>query len=257
MAGRTRRNLLWLGGIALAYGAVSSAPRLVHRLLPPGFDFAAIPGLPGFRRIDNGSVAAGAPFLIGLEPPSDTESRTTAPGLRADLCTHLFGAAQGQGGVPVAYFTDVNCRYCRVLTPLLMERATRDRPPIRLSWHHLPLFGAGSVLAARAALAADRQGAGPAFHARLARARLVPTPASLRRLAGEMGLDGDRLLRDMNAPDIDRDLAISAGLADLFGFPGTPGLVVGRTAVLGRIEAADLDRLIALEAEEQAAAPCA
>ncbi|GAA0284502.1 DsbA family protein [Rhodovulum strictum] len=249
--GRLRRNLLWLGGIALAYGAIASGPGLWRRAFPPGFDFAPIAGLPGFRRLEQGAVSAGSPLLIGLDPD-------TAPRLPVgDPCAALFGGALGAGAVPVAYFTDVRCAWCRVMTPLLRERAGGAAPSIRLAWHELPLLGEASVLAARAVLAAAEQGAGPAFHARIAAGRLVPTPEALGRLADAMGLDGARLRTEMTAPGIDRQLALSRGLADLFGFYGTPALVVGRTAVLGRIEGADLDRLIALEAAEAATAPCA
>ncbi|MCO8144053.1 DsbA family protein [Rhodovulum tesquicola] len=252
--GRLRRNLLWLGGIALAYGAIASGPGLWRRAFPPGFEFAPVAGLPGFRRLDTGAVSAGSPILIGL---GDAPPRPAPETLRDGLCGHLFGGAVGTGAVPVAYFTDVRCTWCRVMTPLLRERAGGAVPSIRLAWHELPLLGEASVMAARAVLAAAEQGAGPALHARISGGRILPTPEALARLADALGLDGARLRTDMDAPGIDRQLATSRGLADLFGFFGTPALVVGRTAVLGRIEAADLDRLIALEAAEAATAPCA
>ncbi|TCO74225.1 DSBA-like thioredoxin domain-containing protein [Rhodovulum euryhalinum] len=252
-----RRNLLWLGGIALAYGALASGPNLWRRVFPAAFDFSEIPGLPGFRRIGQGAVSAGSPVLIGLDAGAPAPPRAAPGELRADLCAHLFGGAIGTGAVPVAYFSDVRCSYCRVLTPLVHERSSGAAASIRLAWHELPLLGESSVLAARAALAAGFQGAGPAIHARLAATRLVPTQAALVRLAEDIGIDGARLVADMAAPRVDRQLAVSLGLAGLFGFPGTPALVVGRTAVLGRIEAGDLDRLIALEAAEAATAPCA
>lgn len=256
MSDRTRRNLLWLGGIALAWVALARGPGLVRRVFPPDFAFAEIPGLPGFRRIERGDVSAAPPLLIGLDraPPPPT----VPP--RADLCAHLFGDAGdavGGGPVPVAYFSDVRCPWCRVLTPLLVDRAGGAGASIRLAWHALPLLGETSVIAARAAIAAEAQGAGAAVHARLSGTPVVPAPAWLRRLADEIGIDGDRLVADMDAPRVDARLAVSRGLAGLFGFPGTPALVVGRTAVLGRIAAADLDRLIALERAEAASAPCA
>ncbi|TCP38660.1 DsbA family protein [Rhodovulum marinum] len=257
MANRARRNLLWLGGIALAYLALARGPGLVRRAFPPAFPFQDIPGLPGFRRIARGDVTAAPPLLIGLDPDAPRAPGPGLDALRADPCTALFGGAQGGGPVPVAYFSDVRCPWCRVLTPLLLDRAGGAAPAIRLAWHPLPLLGETSVIAARAAIAAEAQGAGAAVHARLSGTRLVPTPAALRRLAGETGIDPDRLLADMTAPRVDDRLAVSRGLADLFGFPGTPALVIGRTAVLGRIAAADLDRLIALEASEAATAPCA
>ncbi|ARE38666.1 27kDa outer membrane protein [Rhodovulum sp. P5] len=256
MTSRTRRNLVWLGGIALAYGALSRGPGLVRRVFPAAFDFQPVPGLDGFRRIARGDVSAVSPVLIGLDPDTGAEAVPAVPGLREDLCRHLFGRPS-RAAVPVAYFSDYHCRYCRVLTPLLVQRADGGGPPISITWHELPLLGASSRIAARAALAAGMQGGAAAWHARMIGSSLVPTPSYFRQVAEDLGLDGARLVTDLQRPEIDRQLGISRGLADLFGFPGTPALVVGRTAVLGRIEAHDLDRLIALEAEEAATAPCA
>lgn len=251
MSEATRRNLLWLGGAALAFAALSSAPGLYNRLRPPAFTFSPVPGLPGFRQTARAEITGGAALFAGLDEGAGPD----LPEVASDICRHLFGAPGD--AVPVAYFSDVRCPYCRVLTPLLLEVKAVADPPIRLVWHELPLLGAGSQLAARAALAAERQGAGDAIHLALMRSSFVPSPAYLRDLAGALGIDGERMLADMEAPEIDRQLAVSAALARTFGFAGTPALVVGRTAHLGRIEALDLRRLIVMEAEEAATAPCA
>ena len=53
--------------------------------------------------------------------------------------------------------------------------------------------------------------------------------------------------RDMDGAAVSRRLAESAALAGLFGFAGTPALVVGRTVVVGAIGEARLRALIARE----------
>lgn len=258
MTDRLRRNLLWLGGIALAYGALSRGPALWQRAFPPEFAFEPIPGLTGFRRIARGDVTAGSPVFLGLDEKDWRDAAIAPDNLRTDLCRHLFGsAARRRPQVPVAYFSDYNCRYCRVLTPELVKRAKGAAAAIDISWHELPLLSVTSEMAGRAALAAGFQGGAAAWHARVIGSSVVPAPGYFRRVAEEIGLDGARLVVDMARPEIDRALAVSRGLAGLFGFVGTPGLVVGRTAVLGRIAPHDLDRLIALEAAEAASAPCA
>ena len=247
MTDRARRNLLWLGGVALLYAALSEGPAMVRRAFPHDFDFEPVPGLPGFRRIASGRVSAVSPMLVGLDPGAAAPpeaARDPGPG---PLCASLFGAVSAEAAVPVAYFSDYRCAFCRVLTPLLLDRAEGAQAPIRIVWHELPLLGETSETAARAAIAAEAQGAGAAWHRRMAGGALVPSPPVFRRVAEGMGLDADRLIRDMRAAATDRRLAVSRALADRFGFIGTPALVVGRTAVLGRIDAPDLDRLIALE----------
>ena len=203
-----------------------------------------IPGLPGFRRV------AGTPAA-----PQDT---TTAlrewswSGLSP--CDLLFTAPRAAGDVPIAYFSDYNCGFCRHLSPRLADLATAA--DVSVTWHELPLLGPASTRAARAALAARKQGAHVAFHARLMDRSGGLADATLRDLARREGLDPDRLIADMDAPGVTRQLAITADLGRRFGFVGTPALVIGRTAALGALSDARLENLIALERQE-ATPPCA
>jgi protein-disulfide isomerase len=121
---------------------------------------------------------------------------------------------------------------------------------VAVAWHEWPLLGEGSRLAARAALAARRQGAYAAAHDRLMGAPALPSEAGLPGLARELGLDPGRLLADMDGPGVARDLAVSDAQARLFAAIGTPLLVVGRTAVEGAVSEARLARLIELERNE-------
>jgi protein-disulfide isomerase len=95
---------------------------------------------------------------------------------------------------------------------------------VRMIYKEWPILGEASQLAARAALAADRQGQYPAFHARMMSTRLIPTP---------------KLVEDFAA-----ELAINFALAKALGLVGTPVLVVGRTIAQGDITRRQLERLI-------------
>ena len=109
---------------------------------------------------------------------------------------------------------------------------------------------------ARAAVAARWQGAYAEFHSRLMGTPVLPSPASLRDLARDAGIDGDMLLRDMTSARTERQLATTAALANRFGFVGTPALVVGRTAVLGGIDRRLVDRLVQAERDAGQPGPC-
>lgn len=239
MAGKTnRRTLIGAAGLGLA---VWAANRWLNRVPQP--DFEPVPGLPGFRRMRAGPVTGGAldPFL-GLDAP-----RKPAPRIPDEaVCRALFRETRADA-VPVAFFTDYNCPYCRRLSGELQTRAAEGR--ITITWHELPLLGERSETAARAALAAGRQGAYAAFHARLMRSRALPEPPYLRALAEGAGLDPARLVADMEADIVDARLRTARGLASRFGFYATPALVVGRTAVLGNVRPARLDALIAGETD--------
>ena len=116
-----------------------------------------------------------------------------------------------------------------------------------VSWHELPLLGQSSRDAARGALAAKRQGAYAAFHLRLMRSRFATTPAYLRRLAIDLDIDAEKLIADMNDPSISEEIEMSAAVSRVFGFIGTPALVVRRTVVQGEISEHNLDRLLKIE----------
>ena len=83
------------------------------------------------------------------------------------------------------------------------------------------------------------------------RTPLVAEPASVLRVATDIGLDVDRLVRDMASPDIQADLDRTRALADIFGFIGTPGLVIGRTVLNGAIPYALLRRIAEDEKSRQ------
>jgi predicted DsbA family dithiol-disulfide isomerase len=231
----------------LAGAALLAAPLLALRALAPRepeFAFDDIPGLPGFRRLDGGGVSTplSDPFA-GLRAPG--EPPPPSPLAPEDLCGALFGAASlAPGAVPVASFSDYYCPYCRDLTVRLAARAG---PDLRVTWHELPLLGDASEAAARAALAADLQGAYPEFQARLLRAAFQPTEAYLTDLGNSLGIDPLRLIADARGEEVARRLAASARAAATLGIAATPALVVGRTLVSGAISDARLHALLARE----------
>jgi predicted DsbA family dithiol-disulfide isomerase len=231
----------------LAGAALLAAPVLALRAFAPAetaFAFAEIPGAPGFRRLEEGrvSTAVGDPFVGLRVPGAPAPPGPLPPGA---LCAALFGPDPfPDGTVPVASFSDYYCPYCRDLTARLSARSAQG---LGIVWHELPLLGDASEAAARAALAADLQGAYPAFQARLLRAAFQPTDAYLTEVGQGLGLDTVRLLADAGGPIVARRLAASARAAATLGIGGTPALVVGRTLVLGAIADDRLDALIALE----------
>ncbi|MFO7759868.1 MAG: DsbA family protein [Roseovarius sp.] len=223
-------------------------PPAIRHLRAPALAYAPLPGLPGFRKLSGGDVSGGDPLLIGVEDGPETASPD-------EVCAHLFDGTPPGGPVPVAYFSDARCVYCRVLSPLLHEIAETE--PVSITWHDLPLLGEASTRAARAAVAARRQGAYRTFHDRLMGTPFVPNDAYLRQLAQDAGIDPDRLLRDMASDPVASHLGRTARIARTFGFYGTPALVVGRTAILGAIEKRQLRRLIEAEKTSSDPWPCA
>jgi protein-disulfide isomerase len=203
----------------------------------------------GFRDLGGGPVSAGLGALGPL--PGDA---APVPG---DLCRALFHDAEdpriGAGPVAAVFLTDYRCPYCRVLGEVLLAEADAGR--ITLIVKEWAALGPASVAAARLALAADRQGAFRSVHERLKRSAFVPTPAYVEAVAADLGLDPARLAADAASTEIEAQIARAAALARALGFPGTPGLVVGRSVVSGAIDRATLAALIDDEAAG-GGAPC-
>jgi predicted DsbA family dithiol-disulfide isomerase len=243
--------------VALVGITVWAMPRLGDLFTSSEFDFVEFAEPVGFRSIRSEEFSSGWDPLTGVTggqiPAVDADGERTG----RELCRALFGTdAFAPGFVPIAYFSDYRCPYCRVLSGRLAEIGEEAGDSVHIAWHEWPVLGPASEVAAMAALAARRQGAYAAFHQRLIDSRLVPTPAYLRNLSEEVGIDGERLLQDMDAAEIEREIAQSRQLARLFGFPGTPGLVVGRTVVIGAISEPKLRALIERERQDGAIAAC-
>lgn len=246
MDARKRRTFLTLGAIAAGYVGLRTLPDL----LPERLVFQPMASPPGFRMLGAGQVSTGFDPFFGLDAAYDTDApaRREAATRRVagDICGALYGDLPSGGGrVPAASFSDYYCPYCRVQTRQLAGMTDE----ISVAWHELPLLGEGSKIAARAALAAKRQGAYVGFHEALMSTRLLASPPYVARLAGELGIDAGRLMADMDSPEIARELEDSAALARLFGFVGTPALVIGRTVIQGQIDARTIRRIIAQERE--------
>lgn len=244
-APKTSRRGLVLGLLAIA-GVGGGWQAWVHR--PRAMTFEPIATLPGWRQT----------VFEGVSAPSGGLSRSTAfagigggalPSETLDpsaLCRTLFPRAR-DGKVPVAVFSDFFCPYCRTLTERLAARAAAPGSPVLVNWHELPLLGPSSVIAARAAIAADLQRAYPEFQTRLMGSTFRPTPNFLIDTATAAGLDPAKFVADMESQVVDSRLSRSRNAARTLGIYGTPALVVGRTLVIGEISDRNLDELIAAE----------
>jgi protein-disulfide isomerase len=123
-----------------------------------------------------------------------------------------------------------------------MEALLRRDQNVRVVMKDLPILGPNSVLAARALLAAQRQGRyGPLYDALLT-LRVEPTEAVIRQQAERVGLDWTRLRRDMDDPAVERRIQSNLRLAGALGIEGTPALVIGETLVPGAVDLPALER---------------
>ena len=149
------------------------------------------------------------------------------------------------GAVTVVEFFDYRCGYCK--RSLDAVRAAVARSGVRVEMREYPILGAGSVLAAQAALAAARQGAYEAAHLALMEHEGEFDRGAIESLMGELGLDVERLTADMASDEIEALIEANRNLAGRLGVTGTPAfLVLGPGGVEVSPGALDAERLAAM-----------
>ena len=148
-----------------------------------------------------------------------------------------------QGNITLVEFFDYNCPYCRQVAPIV-EQAAADDPQLKIVYKEFPILGPDSLFAAKAALAAERQGKYLEFHKALYGSRTRVTEAVVLKIAGEVGLDVARMKTDMQQPDIQALIDRNAELAQALRITGTPGFVVGDQIFPGATDLETMKKLI-------------
>lgn len=167
--------------------------------------------------------------------------------LERDANAPVFGNPDGD--VTVVEFFDYNCPYCKRAMPEV-DALLREDGKVRLVMREWPILGEGSAFAARAALASRQQGRYPEFHAALMELRGKIEADTVLRVAGQIGLDVERLKADMQSPEVEEHIATSMRLAGALGFNGTPSFVVGNQLIPGFVEKAQLAAVVGAAREE-------
>ena len=176
--------------------------------------------------------------LQQAEQNKDREERIAA---RLDALENNPGSpvlANPQGTVTIVAFFDYACPYCKAAEPRLMQLVNKDKR-IKLVMKEFPILTKGSGIAARAALAAAKQGKYRAFHLAMMDREGVLDEAGIFETVRTVGLDAARLRRDMAAPDINEEIIANFNLARGIRVFQTPAYIVGGHFVTG--DSANID----------------
>ena len=184
--------------------------------------------------------------LIALAAREEAERRQTGLAkVRDDQGDPVMGNANGT--ITLYEFSDYNCGYCkRVFEPI--QQLVRDNPDVRLVIKEFPILSQSSLVAAKAAIAAEMQGKFGDYHIAMMTYRGQITDAVVMRMAAQSGVDIEQLKSDMESPKTMAIIQRTREAAAALEINGTPGLVVGDTVVPGAI---GLDELVKLIAEER------
>jgi len=147
------------------------------------------------------------------------------------------------GDVTLVEFVDYNCPYCRQVAPTMAEVKSAD-PKLRIVYKEFPLLGPNSTFAAKAALAAHRQGKYLPFHKGLMQSRGRADQARVFDVASKVGLDVERMKSDLNDAAIAAAIEKNLALAQALRINGTPSFVIGDQVVRGTADLNTLQSLI-------------
>ncbi|KQX17748.1 DsbA family protein [Sphingomonas sp. Root720] len=143
-------------------------------------------------------------------------------------------AGDRNGDVTLVMFTDYACGYCRSSLPDI-DRLIADDPKLKVVWREIPILGPGSEIAAKAGLAAARQGAFRTFHERMFAAGR-PDGAKVSMVLRSMKLDLAKVQRDIEGPEVTAELHRNMELAGRIDDAlATPTFVVNGQMLKGAV----------------------
>jgi protein-disulfide isomerase len=139
------------------------------------------------------------------------------------------------GEITVVEFFDYNCGYCKRGLHDVIKLVETD-PKVRVVFKELPILSKGSEEASRVALAAQRQGKYWEMHKAMLSAKGQMNEAAALQIAEKLGLDMDKLKKDMASPEVKAEVEKSEALAKKLGVNGTPHFLIGDRAIAGAPE---------------------
>jgi protein-disulfide isomerase len=236
-------------GLAMACGLLAAIPgRSVGAAEIPSDQRQAIEGIIHDYLLKNPDVLIEA--LHGAEDKLKREADAKATKVLNERANEIFDdpatpvGGNPKGDVNIVEFFDYRCPYCKEVLPTLQTVLNQDHE-LRFVYKEFPVLGPASVVAARAALAAQRQGKYEAFHTAMMATKGQITDDTVYKVAGSVGLDLGRLKQDMAAPEIQQEIKANLALAVALNIRGTPGFIVGKKIVPGALDLDTLREMIA------------
>jgi protein-disulfide isomerase len=183
-----------------------------------------------------GLLAAGeSGKAVGQVPSSPAPAPTPPPRVYAIPAGNSPSKGPANAPVVLVVFSDFQCPYCnqvpRVIDHLLQTYPTE----VRFIYKEFPMpMHRNALPAARAALAAQRQGKFWEMHDKLFANQGAQMPEHIKQYAQDIGLDMAKFEKDMASPEVQHqiDEEMEQGAQAMVG--GTPALFVNGKTVKNR-----------------------
>lgn len=150
--------------------------------------------------------------------------------LAQDSASPFFGNPKAD--VTIVVFSDYQCPYCKAAEPRLMKLAAEDGN-LKVVLKEFPILGPESLVASKAALAAVKQNKYAAYHQAMMANRGQLTNEVIFGTAKTVGLDVERLRKDMESSDIANQLLDNFILARSLKLTVTPAFIVDTHVLSG------------------------
>lgn len=149
-----------------------------------------------------------------------------------------------KGDVTIVEFFDYRCGYCKMAHEAVKKLLSEDKN-VRYISKEFPILGPDSVTASKAALASVKQNKYAQFNSALLTLKAPLTEDLLFSTAKDVGLDVEKLKKDMQDPAIDAAIKANIELGQEIGARGTPTFIFGEQLFPGAIPLEQMKATIA------------
>lgn len=188
--------------------------------------------------LDHGDVLIESvnKYQAKQEAETNKASEAKAKELLAKLKTDKSGALAGNpdGDVLLVEFFDYNCGYCKKAFDEI-QSLLKDDKNVKVVFYDMPILSPDSIEAAKWGLASIKQGKYFEYHTALMTHQGAHDEDVLKKLAGDVGLDVDQLMKDKAAPEIEATIKSHIDLAKDLNIQGTPGFLINDKVFRGYI----------------------
>lgn len=147
---------------------------------------------------------------------------------------NLALAGNAKGDVTLVEFFDYNCGYCKKAFEEI-QSLVKDDKNVKIVLYDMPILGPSSLEISKWALASKKQGKYFEFHTALMLHNGEKDEATLKKLAGDAGLDAEKLAKDKADPALEEEIKKHIETAQSLGFSGTPGFLINDNVFRGYI----------------------
>jgi protein-disulfide isomerase len=217
-----------------------------------------LPGVPldrnGVEQVVHDYLLSHPDIIIEMSKKLDTQQAASEQKEREDALFNLgtkalldpkvaFVTGPADAKVTVAEFFDYRCPHCKA-SQAAVEHLFQSGQKVRVAFIEHPILTPDSVIAARAAVASRRQGDKYVkYHFALMRTTGELPKERVLDIAKSVGLDVDKLAKDMDDPEVVASVAESNALASRLHFDGTPTFVINDKIIVGELTDQELQAL--------------